>query len=141
MPPSVADVCDKLFDIFSAAESNTKRKATVWPLLIMLLVVCPKFLEEITNAESGAPCSQQHLRKKQLYDDLRKAVNSQNFKQTTEGAVVACVRMCKASTYIKTSDRTNVLYTLVKSIVLDLKVACVPFPHRGSCRKEERMNE
>lgn len=139
----LADICDKLFDMFSVAESNTKRKATVWPLLIMLLVICPKFLEEITNAESGAPCSQQHLRKKQLYDDLRKAVNSQNFKQTTEGAVVACVRMCKASTYIKTSDRTNVLYTLVKSIVLDLKAVLFnpmkPFCRSGSAKEDAEL--
>lgn len=53
----ILELCDKLFDIFSAfAESSQKKKAAVWPLLIMLLVITPKSLEEITNAESGAPC-------------------------------------------------------------------------------------
>ena len=53
----VADLCDKLFDIFSSfAENSQRKKAAVWPLLIMLLVITPKFLEEITNADTGAPC-------------------------------------------------------------------------------------
>ena len=69
--------------------------------------------------------SQQHLKKKQFVDELRRAVNPSTYKQSqtlSEGAVVACVRMCKASTYIKTADSSNVLFTLVKSVVLDLKV-------------------
>ena len=36
----------------------------VWPLQIMLLVISPKVLEEIVNADSGAPCSPRHSRKK-----------------------------------------------------------------------------
>lgn len=70
--------------------------------------------------------SAQHLKKKQFVDDLRRAVNPNNCKQSQvplfEAAVVSCVRMCKASTFIKTADSSNVLFTLVKSVVLDLKV-------------------
>ena len=36
----------------------------MWPLQIMLLVMSPKVLEEIVNADSGAPCSPRHSRKK-----------------------------------------------------------------------------
>jgi len=73
-------------------------------------------------------CSQQHQRKRQFVDELRKAINPTHYKQMqtlSEGAVVTCVRMCKASTYIRTADSTNVLITLVKSIVLDLKVGMI----------------
>ena len=56
-------------------------------------------------------------------DELRKAVNPQNNKPALiEGAVTACVRMCKAFTYVKSTESSSVLLTLVKSVVLDLKV-------------------
>ena len=60
----LAECCDKLFELFNsvAADSN-KKKGYVWPLQIMLLILCPKILEEIVNADSGAPCSPQHIRK------------------------------------------------------------------------------
>ena len=38
------------------AEGSQKKKAVVWPLLIMLLVIAPKFLEEITSTDTGVPC-------------------------------------------------------------------------------------
>lgn len=67
--------------------------------------------------------SAQHLKKKNFVDELRKAVNPQNNKTVLmEGAVTACVRMCKAFTYVKSTESSNVLLTLVKSVVLDLKV-------------------
>jgi len=37
-----ADCCDKLFELFNAfAAENTKKKPQVWPLQMMLLVLCP----------------------------------------------------------------------------------------------------
>lgn len=34
--------CDKLFELFNAfAAENTKKKPQVWPLQMMLLVLCP----------------------------------------------------------------------------------------------------
>jgi len=37
-----ADSCDKLFELFSAfAAENTRKKPQVWPLQMMLLVLCP----------------------------------------------------------------------------------------------------
>ena len=112
----LADCCDKLFEQFNGFAESAKRKAAVWPLQMMLLVLCPvsschahhstpvtwievlprprcreirpgsmrckgcwpevyncadvvgffsiqKILEEITNADTGAPCSPQHLKK------------------------------------------------------------------------------
>lgn len=71
--------------------------------------------------------SAQHIKKKNFVDELRKAVNPQYYKSTiSEGAVVACIKMCKASTYVKSAESSNVLFTLVKSVVLDLKVSMLP---------------
>ena len=56
--------CEQLFDILDSFAENNKRRAAVWPLQIMLLVMSPKVLEEIVNADSGAPCSPRHSRKK-----------------------------------------------------------------------------
>lgn len=67
--------------------------------------------------------SAHHAKKKQFVDDLRKAVNPQNNKLALmEGGVTACVKMCKAFTYVKSTESSSVLLTLVKSVVLDLKV-------------------
>lgn len=55
--------CEALFDHLDSVE-NKKSRSAVWPLQILLLMLCPKVLEEIVNADSGAPCSAKHLKKK-----------------------------------------------------------------------------
>ncbi|KAI1285846.1 Neurofibromin [Halotydeus destructor] len=119
----LATICEKMFEILDAyAESNSKRKAGFWPLQIILLVLCPAILEEIVNADSGAPCSPQHAKKRQFIDALKKSLNQHSsHKQTTEAAIVTCVKLCKASTYINILDRNNVVFTLVQSVINELK--------------------
>ncbi|ESO97611.1 hypothetical protein LOTGIDRAFT_104331 [Lottia gigantea] len=129
------ECCDKLFEQFNNAEASNRKKASIWPLQMMLLILCPKILEEINNADTGAPCSQQHIRKKQFIDEVKKAIASHHgYKPLTEGAAVTCVRLCKSSTYISINDRLNVLFTLVQSVIQDLKTLlfnpppnCKPF--------------
>ncbi|CAC5402798.1 Neurofibromin [Mytilus coruscus] len=116
------DCCDKLFDQFNQCMENSKKKAAIWPLQMMLLVLCPKILEEINNADNGAPCSAQHLKKKHFIDEVKKAISPHHAgSKLTEGAAVTCVRLCKASTYISINDRLNVLFSLVQSVINDLK--------------------
>ncbi|XP_076453075.1 neurofibromin-like isoform X4 [Babylonia areolata] len=117
------ECCDKLFEHFNNLVEGSRRRASVWPLQMMLLILCPKILEEINNADTGAPCSQQHLKKKSFIDEVKKAISSHHSgnKNLTEGAAVTCVRLCKASTYINIKDRLNVLFTLVQSVIQDLK--------------------
>lgn len=50
-----------------------------------------------------------------------------NSKQMTEAAVVTCVKLCKASTYLNIADSGNVTFILVKSVITDLKVSCGRF--------------
>lgn len=120
----LADCCDRLFELLeNFSENNNKRRASVWPLQIMLLVLCPKILEEIVNADSGAPCSPKHLRKRQFIDSVKRALASHSSnKQLTESAAVTCVKLCKASTYINILDSNNVVFALVQSIINDLKM-------------------
>lgn len=61
---------------------------------------------------------------KSFIDEVKKAISSHHSgnKNLTEGAAVTCVRLCKASTYINIKDRLNVLFTLVQSVIQDLKV-------------------
>ncbi|CAL1527010.1 unnamed protein product, partial [Lymnaea stagnalis] len=117
------DCCDKLFDHLNVLTEGSRRRVQIWPLQMMLLILCPKILEEINNAETGAPCSQQYLKKKSFIDEVKKAISNHHSsnKQLTEGAAVTCVRLCKASSYIPINDRLNVVFTLVQSVINDLK--------------------
>ncbi|KAF5281228.1 hypothetical protein FQR65_LT14821 [Abscondita terminalis] len=115
--------CEQLFDILDTLADNKKGRAAVWPLQIMLLILSPKVLEEIINADSGAPCSPRHSKKKQFIDAVKRCINphGNSSKQLTESAAVTCVKLCKASTYINILDSNNVAFTLVQSVLNDLK--------------------
>lgn len=67
---------------------------------------------------------------KHFIDDVKKTISNHHSvnKQLAEGAAVTCVRLCKASTYISIHDRLNVLFSLVQSVIGDLKV-------RNDCNK------
>ncbi|XP_065165550.1 neurofibromin isoform X2 [Atheta coriaria] len=115
--------CEQLFDILDTFADNKKGRAAVWPLQIMLLILSPKVLEEIVNADSGAPCSPRHNKKKQFIDSVKRAVvpHGNSSKQLTEAAAVTCVKLMKASTYINILDSNHVAFTLVQSVINDLK--------------------
>jgi neurofibromin 1 len=75
------------------------------------------------NADSGAPCSPRHSKKKQFIDSVKRAIGQHGTsKQLTEAAAVTCVKLCKASTYISNLDSNNVAFTLVQNIINELKV-------------------
>ena len=78
----------------------------------MLLVLCPIILEELVySIEKGGPCSQEHLKKKNFLDLLKKSLanHHNSSKQSSEAsAVVAFVKLCKSATYINNKD-SNVI--------------------------------
>lgn len=114
--------CEELFDILDTFADNKKgRAAAVWPLQIMLLILSPKVLEEIVNADSGAPCSPRHSKKKQFIDSVKRGLgmHGSSSKQLVEAAAVTCIKLCKASTYINNLD-SNVIFTLVQHVMNDL---------------------
>lgn len=82
-----------------------------------------KVLEEIVNADSGAPCSPRHLKKKHFMEGIKRGLGAHaSSKQLTESAATACVKLCKVSTYINICDSNNVTFQLVQSVINDLKV-------------------
>lgn len=44
-----ADCAEKLFDLVDGFAESTKRKAAVWPLQIILLVLCPEIIQDIVK--------------------------------------------------------------------------------------------
>lgn len=44
-----ADCAEKLFDLVDGFAESTKRKAAVWPLQIILLVLCPEIIQDIAK--------------------------------------------------------------------------------------------
>uniref|UniRef100_A0A336KLD7 CSON013094 protein n=1 Tax=Culicoides sonorensis TaxID=179676 RepID=A0A336KLD7_CULSO len=114
--------CETFFDILDSYAENKKSRSTVWPLQIMLLILSPKVLEEIVNADTGAPCSPRHMKKKHFMEGIKRGLShSASSKQLTEAAAIACVKLCKASTYININDSNNVTFQLVQSVINDLK--------------------
>lgn len=114
--------CETFFDILDSYAENKKSRSAVWPLQILLLILSPKVLEEIVNADSGAPCSPRHIKKKHFMEGIKKGLNSHtSSKQLTESAAIAAIKLCKASTYININDSNNVTFQLVQSVINDLK--------------------
>ncbi|KAM6933556.1 neurofibromin-like isoform 2-T2 [Xenentodon cancila] len=113
----MAEAAEKLFDLVDSFAESAKRKAAVWPLQIILLILCP----EITHTISKDTVEDSKANKKQFVDSLRKALAGQGgSKQLMESAAIACVKLCKASTYINWEDHSTI-FLLVQSIVMDLK--------------------
>lgn len=116
--------CETFFDILDLhAQENKKSRSAVWSLQIILLILSPKVLEEIVNADSGAPCSPRHIKKKHFMEGIKKGLSSHaSSKQLTESAAIAAIKLCKASTYININDSNNVTFQLVQSVINDLKI-------------------
>lgn len=45
----VLDCAEKLFDLVDSFAESAKRKAAVWPLQIILLILCPNIIQELSR--------------------------------------------------------------------------------------------
>ena len=140
---SCQDAAKALFELLdNFSEAKNKHRSSTWPLQMMLLVLTPKVLEEIYNADTGAPCSAKHLPKRKFIDSVKKALISHGGgKQVTEAAAVTCVKLCKAATYINSRlDSNNVIFSFIQAVIGDLKALLFkgekPFS-RGSSYRED----
>ena len=72
---------------------------------------------------SGAPCSQRHLKKKAFIDSIKKSLQTHGSsnKSIIEAGAITCVKLCKAATYINVLDSNNVIFSLVQTVINDLK--------------------
>ncbi|KRZ17579.1 Neurofibromin, partial [Trichinella zimbabwensis] len=120
------DCCDRLFDqLDTYGAESSKKKAIVWPLQMMLLILCPKVLEEIHHISCGAPCPIRLLKKKVFFDSIKKTM-SQGHSHTCKhhllsSACIAGVKLCKAAIYVNVVDSANVFFALLQLIITDLK--------------------
>uniref|UniRef100_A0A8C4PYS8 Uncharacterized protein n=1 Tax=Eptatretus burgeri TaxID=7764 RepID=A0A8C4PYS8_EPTBU len=128
--PELADVAQRVFDAVDAFAESPKRRAAVWPLQMVLLVLCPDTLREL-NGEWGpggvstgniSGGHDTHLSKqRQFLEGVRRALAGHGGnKLLMESAVISCVRLCKASTYISWEDSALVCF-LVQAVLSDLK--------------------
>lgn len=123
---TLTECCGKFFDLLDVySESNIKKRTNIWPLQMLLLVLCPRTLEEVNNQENGGLSAvlTKHSRKRLFVENLKKSLlPTSSSKQVTEAGIVACVKLCKASTYINMLDAcNNGVFRLVQSILCDLK--------------------
>ena len=121
---TLTDCCGKFFDLLDVySESNIKKRTNIWPLQMLLLVLCPRTLEEVNSQENGlSTVLTKHSRKKAFVENLKKSLlPTSSSKQVTEAGIVGCVKLCKASTYINMLDSNNAVFRLVQSILCDLK--------------------
>eukprot|EP00061_Rhincodon_typus_P014961 g42365.t1 len=155
------DCSEKLFDLVDSFAENAKRKAAVWPLQIILLILSPDVLQDISKevveeskvnkfnniipiagkSSYGEKNRRMGLRiilvvmkwqsrfiglnglilLKLFLDNLKKALAGHGgSRQLTESAAIACVKLCKASTYISWEDNSVICFQ-VQSMVVDLK--------------------
>uniref|UniRef100_T1J6E5 Neurofibromin n=1 Tax=Strigamia maritima TaxID=126957 RepID=T1J6E5_STRMM len=137
----LSDACEKLFDLLDIFAESNKRRAAVWPIQMLLLVLCPKILEEIVHADQNGPYSQRHFKKKQFLDSVKKSlIPHGTSKQLTEAAAVTCVKLCKVSMYINSSDNSNVIFSLVQCIINDLKMFLFN-PSKSFSRGQSSVNQ
>ncbi|KAF7700963.1 neurofibromin isoform X1 [Silurus meridionalis] len=135
--PDMADCAEKLFDLVDSFAESAKRKAAVWPLQIILLILCPNIIQEL----SREMLEESKVNKKLFIESLRKALVGHGCsKQLTESAAIASVKLCKASTYVNWEDH-SIIFLLVKSIMVDLKALLFnpakPFSRGAGCQSAD----
>ncbi|XP_060751523.1 neurofibromin isoform X2 [Tachysurus vachellii] len=133
----MADCAEKLFDLVDSFAESVKRKAAVWPLQVLLLILCPNIIQEL----SQELLEESKVNKKVFIESLRKALLGHGGnKQLTESAAIAGVKLCKASTYISWEDH-SIIFLLVQSIVVDLKALLFnpskPFSRGAGCQSAD----
>ncbi|KNC49089.1 neurofibromatosis type 1 [Thecamonas trahens ATCC 50062] len=95
---------DVLFDIFYALADNTKRKVAYWPLMTMLLVLCPDhFLKAVSPQEKAGKPTNKH----QFLKALEKGLQN---PKLTDACAISYVDICKASTYVRKTDFSPLRY-------------------------------
>ncbi len=58
----IADCCDKLFELFNTFADSPRKKAAVWPLQMMLLVLCPVSVSDLNQIDEVWRCILYSLR-------------------------------------------------------------------------------
>jgi neurofibromin 1 len=107
---------DVLFDVAHGLSENGKKRSYTWPMMSMLLAVCPDIVLKITVGDRNR--SQVTARKAAFIDSLRKHLKA---VKMTDVATACCVDLCKAATFSpKTTAEGPGLRLLALDLVSDL---------------------
>lgn len=90
---------DVLFEICLSLADTTRKKAILWPLQTMLLILCPDILYSISTPEGS---SRNVNTKKTLF--LATLKSSLKPGRMAELAAICYVDICKAATYVSKND-------------------------------------
>ncbi|WAQ85082.1 hypothetical protein PtA15_5A656 [Puccinia triticina] len=85
---------DVLFDVAHGLSENGKKRTYTWPMMAMLLAVCPDIVLKITVGDRNR--SQVTARKAAFIESLRKHLKA---VKMTDVATACCVDLCKAATF------------------------------------------
>ncbi|KAI9475616.1 MAG: hypothetical protein EXX96DRAFT_506141 [Benjaminiella poitrasii] len=106
---------DVLFEICLALADTTRKKAILWPLQTMLLILCPDILYSSTNLDNHRNVNS----KKALF--LATLKSSLKPGRMAELAAICYVDICKATTYVSKSD-PSALRNIVPDVEHELRV-------------------
>uniref|UniRef100_A0A5S6QDW1 Ras-GAP domain-containing protein n=1 Tax=Trichuris muris TaxID=70415 RepID=A0A5S6QDW1_TRIMR len=124
--PELDEYCYRLFNqLDSFAAESSKRRASIWPLQMMLLILCPKVLQQVRGAKCGAPC-QPRLEKQKLFLQSIEKTLTMGHTHTIKhhllaAACMAGAKLCKAATYISVADSENVFFSVLQTVVDEVK--------------------
>lgn len=90
---------DVLFEICASLADTTRKKAILWPLQTMLLILCPDILYSISTPEGS---SRNVNTKKTVF--LATLKSSLRPGRMAELAAICYVDICKAATYVSKTD-------------------------------------
>eukprot|EP01094_Clydonella_sp_ATCC50884_P006709 TRINITY_DN1591_c0_g1_i1.p1 TRINITY_DN1591_c0_g1~~TRINITY_DN1591_c0_g1_i1.p1 ORF type:complete len:2499 (-),score=1256.67 TRINITY_DN1591_c0_g1_i1:167-7663(-) len=104
---------DTLFDTFDswAGSSNSKRKE-FWPVMTMLLILCPDIMLETVQEKADG-----HKSKSKFLENLKKSLKS---NKLADVSAICYVDIFKASTFVSKSDM-SALRHIVPAIETELK--------------------
>ncbi|KAM7364589.1 neurofibromin 1 isoform 1-T1 [Cochliomyia hominivorax] len=134
MNRDISTCWEPLLDFVEAFKAeNKKSKTTVWPLQMLLLILNPACLEATVNelqqgekekdkATSKSQSRDKDFSAKQFIESVKRGLGPHSpSKLVTESAAIACVKLCKAATYVNINDSNNVIFKLVQYIINDIK--------------------
>lgn len=78
--------------------------------------------KEKDKATSKAQTRDKDCSAKQFIESVKRGLGPHSpSKLVTESAAIACVKLCKAATYVNINDSNNVIFKLVQYIINDIK--------------------
>ncbi|OAV92772.1 hypothetical protein PTTG_04965 [Puccinia triticina 1-1 BBBD Race 1] len=130
-----------LFNVAHGLSENCKKRACTWPMMSMLLAVCPDIVLKITVGNCNR--SQVTARKAAFIESLRKHLKA---VKMADVATACCVDLCKAATFFpKTTTKGPGLCLLALNLVSNLNARLLdpakPFTNANGVVKIPLMSE